>query len=180
VAVARARPTWPVVAAIRRVTSSDKEPDCIEAASRTAPRFGFLQSRTVPLRRRRSAVRPELRRSFEAFRLSAALIEEARSTLLLGVPSGRASRLPLAEALAGFEGLLDEAAGVMPSWRISEVETEWQSCEEALGESAGRAERLRLGSAPDGYEQLAPVLEGLIEPLAAFERAADRYRALGL
>ena len=110
----------------------------------------------------------------------AALVEEARSTLLLGVPSGRASRLPLAEAVAGFEGLLDEATRAMPAWRLPEVEAEWHACEEALRESARRAERLRLSSALDGYEQLAPVLEGLIEPLGEFDRAADRYRALGL
>jgi hypothetical protein len=31
----------------------------------------------VPLRRRKLAVRPELRRSFESFRLTGALVEEA-------------------------------------------------------------------------------------------------------
>jgi len=134
----------------------------------------------MPLRRRTSSARPELRGSFEGFRLTSALVEEARATLLLGVPSGRASRLPLAEALAGFEALLDEATGAMPSWRMPDVEAEWEACRAALDESARRSERLRLGSVPDGYEQLAPVLEELIEPLDVFAAAAGRYRSLGL
>jgi hypothetical protein len=134
----------------------------------------------VPLRRRKLAVRPELRRSFESFRLTGALVEEARSTLYLGVPSGRASRLSPAEALAGFEALLDEAARAMPSWRLPEVDAEWQACLDALVESARRAERLRLGPAPEGYEQLAPVLDEVLEPLEAFAAADNRYRSLGL
>jgi hypothetical protein len=96
------------------------------------------------------------------------------------VPSGRASRLSPAEALAGFEALLDEAARAMPSWRLPEVDAEWQACLDALVESARRAERLRLGPAPEGYEQLAPVLDEVLEPLEAFAAADNRYRSLGL
>ncbi len=106
-------------------------------------------------------------------------MDEARAALLLGVPSGRAPRLPLAEALAGFELGLRQAESDMPGWRRPEVEPEWQACRGALLESARRAERLRLEEAPEGYGELAPVLDELLDPLEAFGAAARRLRALG-
>jgi hypothetical protein len=129
-------------------------------------------------RRKRVEVRPEVAAAFERFRLGAARVEDARSALLLAVPSGRAPRLPLAEALAGFESGLNEAREGLDGWRTTGVEDEWEACRVALAEAAVRAERLRLEGAPNGYEQLAPVLEDMLQPLAAFELAARRFAAL--
>jgi hypothetical protein len=106
-------------------------------------------------------------------------VEEAKETLVLGVPSGRAPRLPLAEALAGFESGIAEAQAEMGGWRIASLEAEWEACSNALREAAGRADRLRRGGGPEAYEQLAPVLDELLDPLGAFAEAGRRFRELG-
>ena len=114
---------------------------------------------------------PGLRAAREAFRLAERQVEEARATLLLGVPSGRAPRLPLAQALAGFERALDQAASVLDRVAGWEGEPEWEACRRALEEAGRRAERLRLRPPPQGYEELAPILSEIIEPLEAFGEA---------
>ena len=122
----------------------------------------------------------ELRSALEAFGRARTSVEEAKATLLLGIPSGRGARLPLAEALSGFELLLREAADGMPAWSRPEVMVEWRSCGQALEEAGRRAERLRLEPPPPGYEELAPALGELLEPLGAFDVAADRFREVGV
>jgi hypothetical protein len=106
-------------------------------------------------------------------------VDEAKATLLLGVPSGRSARIPLAEALAGFEqGLRDARAG-MASWRMGAVEAEWTACSKALDRAAERAERLRLEVPTDAYGELVSLLDGLLDPLDAFWAAASKFRSLG-
>jgi hypothetical protein len=131
-------------------------------------------------RRRGRAEDPTLRAAFGAFFETAGQVEEAKETLLLGVPSGRAPRLALADALAGFEAGLADALSEMDTWRLAALEPEWQRCLEALRESAGRAERLRLEGGPEAYEELAPILDELLDPLDAFGVAARRFRDLGM
>jgi hypothetical protein len=87
--------------------------------------------------------------------------------------------MPLAEALAAFEGGLREAEEALPGWRNSEVEEGWQLCASALREASRRAEALRLGNPPNGYEQLYATLGDLMEPLDAFAVAMERFQALG-
>jgi hypothetical protein len=122
---------------------------------------------------------PEVARAFRAFTRVSERVQEAKETLVLGVPSGRAPRLPLAEALAGFEAGIAEAHAEMGQWRIASLETEWLACSDALREAAGRADRLRRGGGPGAYEQLAPVLDELLDPLGAFAEAGRRFRQLG-
>jgi hypothetical protein len=106
-------------------------------------------------------------------------VDEAKTTLLLGVPSGRSARIPLAEALAGFEqGLRDARAG-MGSWRVDQVHAEWTACAAALDRAAEGAERLRLEVPTDAYEELVSHLDRLLDPLDAFGVAAARFRSLG-
>jgi hypothetical protein len=102
-------------------------------------------------------------------------VEEAKATLLLGIPSGRSPRLPLAEALAGFEHGLRAAGSEMDRWRVPETEAAWEACMDALRVSADRAEHLRLGAPSDAYEDLVPLLDGLLEPLEAFTEAARAF-----
>lgn len=142
-------------------------------------RFGLsLQSPAVMRRRGRRPVPPELRSAREAFRSAERRIEEATAVLLLGVPSGRAARLPLAEALAGFESALREAMDAMGSWHRPEVAEQWEACRRALDVSTGRAERLRTEAAPGSYEELAPILADVLRPLEAFGAAAARFHEL--
>jgi len=107
-----------------------------------------------------------------------ACVDRARDHLLLGIPVQRRARLPLAEALAGFEGELAEAASAMERWHVEATEAEWTECDEALRTACGGAERLRLGQAGEAYEELVPVIEAILEPLEAFDRAAARIAAL--
>jgi hypothetical protein len=134
-------------------------------------------------RRGRREVAPEAAEAHEGFRATLAAVEEARATLMLGVPSGRSPRLPLAEALFGFERGLAEARGRMAGWRAKAsagpAAEAWAVCDRALEEAGRRAERLRVEAGPEAYEELVPLLDALLEPLGAFETAAGRLRSSG-
>jgi hypothetical protein len=129
--------------------------------------------------RRRAAASAEIVGAAAKFRLVFERINDARDSLLLGVPSGRAPLLPLAEALAGFEAGLATASEEMPEWRTADLEPEWLACRSALDRAMTAAEGLRLGESPQGYEAMAPLLDEVLEPLDAFDAAARRFRRLG-
>jgi hypothetical protein len=131
-------------------------------------------------KRRASHARPEVLRTSQAFRSTLTLVEEAKRRLAAAAPAGRSAGVPLAEALAGFEEGLLAARSTMDGWRAAEVEEVWSGCSAALDESSLRAGRLRLGQPPEGYEQLYGTLGDLMDPLEAFARALDRFRALGV
>jgi hypothetical protein len=130
-------------------------------------------------RRRPTSVDPEVAPAAAAFEVAFASVERARDSLLSAVPGRRGQRRPLAEALAGFESGLAEAARAMPGWRTARLEDGWRGCQAALAEATRRAEHLRLEASPEGYEALAPFLAALLEPLDAFEVAAATLRRLG-
>ncbi len=153
-------------------------PDCTQGGVGYFHRSCSYNPRSVMWRRRRS-VPQALRDAFGGFRRTAERLEEAKAALFLGVPSGRAPRLPLAEALAAFESGLGEAAGLMPAWRSPEVSEPWDACSLALAEAGRRAARLRLEGSPTGYEELAPALEELLDPLDAFDATAGWFRRNG-
>ena len=136
-------------------------------------------NRHVFTRKRGGQASAEALRAAVAFRKVLRSVEEAKETLLLGVPSGRAARMPLAESLAAFEQGLREARAGMDSWRIPDVETEWVACDRALGRSAERAERFRLEAPTEAYEEVVSHLDEILDPLDAFAAAARRLRRLG-
>jgi hypothetical protein len=125
---------------------------------------------------------PDARRlAGESFRSTLAHVEGAKASLVSSVRAGRAPGAPLAEALAGFESGLAEAAMSMPSWRMNDVEHEWERCDRGLAEARGRAEAFRIGGDPPAiYEELIAALEDLMDPLESFEEAARVWRALGV
>src|SRR5581483_1504994 len=101
-----------------------------------------------------------LARALEGFRDTLEPLERARQALTESVPSTRLPGRPLAETLLEFE-------------------EEWRACAEAIELGLERAERLRLAAEmPEGFEALIGLLGDLLAPLDAFERAADRFRAL--
>ena len=104
------------------------------------------------------------------------LVEEAKASLVSAAPTGRPARISLAEALAGFEVGLHAAADAMPAWRSRSTEASWLRCRSGLEEAARGAEELRLHASPQGYEELVAVIDALLQPLEAFEWAADRFR----
>jgi hypothetical protein len=131
-------------------------------------------------RRRNRHIPSDLARAHEAFIRNARMVEEAKRALVAAAPSGRRAGSPLAEAVAAFDSGLAEAQESIASWRHQALEAEWAACLAALRTSAGMAEAVRLGEAPQGYERLYGVLGDVIEPLDAYERAAERFRELGL
>jgi hypothetical protein len=126
--------------------------------------------------RRRRAVRPELADAHAAFVACAAMVAEARIALSAAAPSGRATGVPVAAALAEFEELVAAATRAMPGWRRPEVEKAWRACSMALEQASARAEELRLEGSPQGYEELYGVLGDVMAPLDAFGPAEEVFR----
>lgn len=116
---------------------------------------------------------------FEAFTSVVREIELAKDALTTAVPTTRLPGRPLAEALHAFEERLQTALDAMPSWRCPELEGEWTACRAVVEGALAAAERLRLeASHPAGFEGLIGTIGDLLDPLDAFEAAADRFRAL--
>jgi hypothetical protein len=128
---------------------------------------------------RRRKLPAELDDSVRALRLVVNQIEAAKDVMTASVPSTRLPGTPLAEAIAEFEDHLGRAQDLMPAWRRPEVEVEWLACEAGIEESLERARRLREDP-PDlgGFEGLIWTVDQLLEPLEAFEAAAERFRSL--
>jgi hypothetical protein len=67
----------------------------------------------------------------------------------------------------------------MPTWRHPDLEDEWRAGDASIRESLERARQLREDP-PDlgGIEGLIWAVDRLLEPLEAFEAAAERFRTL--
>jgi hypothetical protein len=106
-------------------------------------------------------------------------VEAAKQAMTGTVPSTRLPGTPLAEGILELEGRLAAAHALMPTWHHPDFEKEWQACEEGIAESLRLAAELRedppeLG----GFEGLIWAVDRLLQPLEAFEAAADRFRTL--
>lgn len=128
---------------------------------------------------RRKRLPDELQVPLEGLRAVAAEIEAAKRALTGTVPSTRSPGTPLAEGIHELERRLTTAKELMPLWRHASLEEEWRACDEGIAESLDRARRLRedppeLG----GFEGLIWAVDRLLEPLEAFEAAAERFRTL--
>ena len=123
---------------------------------------------------------PELLQGFlVSLRAVVAEVEAAKDAMTGTVPSTRSAGMPLAEGILELEQRLAAAQKLMPAWRHPDLEDEWLACDTAIRESLDRARRLRedppeLG----GFEGLIWAVDHLLEPLEAFEAAADRFRTL--
>jgi hypothetical protein len=128
---------------------------------------------------RRKRLPDELHEPLDALRAVAVEIEAAKSAMTGTVPSTRSAGTPLAEGILELELRLAAALELMPTWRRPELEDEWLACDAGIRESLERARRLRedppeLG----GFEGLIWAVDQLLEPLEAFEAAAERFRTL--
>jgi hypothetical protein len=128
---------------------------------------------------RRKELPPEILRAWEAFRRVLDEIEPAKEGLAEALPTNRLPGRPLVDALASFEGALERADALMPSWRRPEVDDVWRRCAEGVALARERAAALRH-QAPDlgGFEGLLGTIQSLIDPLDPFEDAATRFRSL--
>jgi hypothetical protein len=128
---------------------------------------------------RRKRLPDELREPLESLRAVAVEIEAAKGAMTGTVPSTRSAGTPLAEGILELELRLAAAQELMPTWRRPELEEEWLACDAGIRESLDRARQLRedppeLG----GFEGLIWAVDRLLEPLEAFEAAAERFRTL--
>ena len=128
---------------------------------------------------RRKRLPDQLEVPLEALRAVVAEIEAGKRAMTGTVPSTRSAGTPLAEGILELEDRLTTAQTLMPGWRHPELEQEWRACDEGIRESMDRARRLREDP-PDlaGFEGLIWAVDQLLEPLEAFEAAADRFRTL--
>jgi hypothetical protein len=129
------------------------------------------------LRRRR--LPPDLVGSLDALRRVVDEVEAAKGAMTGTVPSTRSAGTPLAEGILELEQRLRAAQELMPAWRHPALEDEWLACDAGIRESLDRARRFRedppeLG----GFEGLIWAVDQLLEPLEAFEAAAERFRTL--
>jgi hypothetical protein len=128
---------------------------------------------------RRKRIPDELLAPLDGFREVVADVEAAKQAMTGTVPSTRSAGTPLAEGIHELERRLAAAQDLMPAWRHSDLEQEWRACDEGIRESLDRSRRLRedpleLG----GFEGLIWAVDRLLEPLEAFEAAAERFRTL--
>jgi hypothetical protein len=128
---------------------------------------------------RRKRLPASLERPLRGFRTVVAEVEQAKAAMTDVMPTTRLPGRPVPDALLAFEEHLARAESLMASWRAPQVEAVWQDCRTAVDESRARAGRLR-DEAPElgGFEGLIAMVEGLMAPLEAFERAAARFRGL--
>jgi hypothetical protein len=131
------------------------------------------------MRFRRKSLPDDLVGSLDALRVVVVEVETGKRAMTGTVPSTRSAGTPLAEGIHELESRLVAAQELMPAWRHPDLETEWRACDEGIAESLDRARRLREDP-PElaGFEGLIWAVDRLLEPLEAFEAAADRFRTL--
>ena len=130
-----------------------------------------------PFRRRR--LPEELQAPRQAFAAVLDEVEPAKAALTDVMPTTRMPGRPLPDALWEFDDHLARAHELMPTWRVPQTEAVWSACEAGVVEARERARRLRE-DAPDlgGFEGLIWAVEQLMDPLAVFEGAVQRFDEL--
>ena len=128
---------------------------------------------------RRKTLPDQLQEPLEGLRAVIVEVEAAKDAMTGTVPSTRSAGTPLAEGILELEQRLAAAQELMPTWRHPDIDEEWRACNDGIRESLDRARRLRedppeLG----GFEGLIWAVDQLLEPLEAFEAAAERFRTL--
>jgi hypothetical protein len=128
---------------------------------------------------RRKRLPDELHEPLNGLRAVAVEIEAAKQAMTGTVPSTRSAGTPLAEGILELEQRLADAQELMPAWRHPDLEEEWLACDAGIRGSLERARQLRedppeLG----GFEGLIWAVDQLLQPLEAFEAAAERFRTL--
>jgi hypothetical protein len=128
---------------------------------------------------RRKQLPEEMGRSLEGLHGVVAEIELAKRALTGVMPTTRLPGTPLAEGVLELEQRLTRALELMPAWRHPDLEAEWLACDAGIRESLERARELRE-DAPElgGFEGLMWAVDRLLEPLEAFEAAAERFRTI--
>lgn len=128
---------------------------------------------------RRKRLPDDLLSPLEVLRSVVQEVEAAKRAMTGTVPSTRSAGTSLAEGILELEERLEAAKVLMPAWRHPDLETEWRACDDGIRQSMDRARKLREDP-PElaGFEGLIWAVDRLLDPLEAFEAAADRFRTL--
>ena len=128
---------------------------------------------------RRKQLPEDLLGALEGLRSVVQEVDAAKRAMTGTVPSTRSAGTPLAEGILELEQRLTAANELMPMWRHEALEAEWRACDDGIREALDRARRVREDP-PElaGFEGLIWAVDRLLEPLEAFEAAADRFRTL--
>jgi hypothetical protein len=132
-----------------------------------------------PIFTRKRGLPPELEVPLEGLRRVVVEVEAAKDAMTGTVPSTRSAGTSLAEGIFELERRLATAQVLMAAWRHPDLETEWSQCDEGIRQSLDRARQLREDP-PElaSFEGLIWAVDLLLEPLEAFEAAAERFRTL--
>ena len=103
-------------------------------------------------------------------------VERAKGALVSAAPRGRSAGVPLAEALAAFEGHLRDARGLVAKAGDGWGDADRDACERAIDEALQVARWLRMDASPGGYETLYPILADAMRPLEVFDEVLRRRR----
>lgn len=128
---------------------------------------------------RRRRLPEELRATHRSFTGVLGEVERAKDALTDVMPTTRLPGRPLPDAVWEFDDGLARAHELMPTWRVPQTQAVWSACEAGVVEARERARRLRE-EAPDlgGFEGLIWAVEQLMDPLAVFEGAVERFDEL--
>lgn len=136
--------------------------------------MGFLRRRSGKRVRDARQVPGAARAAFDR---AASAVAAAQRALLAAIPTSRDPGIPLAQALAEFGKLLDNATATLAEWRDEAPAHEWTKCATALACARREAARLRLEPGALDFEGLNARVGDVLHPLEAFaevERAVRR------
>jgi hypothetical protein len=128
---------------------------------------------------RRKRMPTELEPAFQAFRVQAERVEQARSALLSCLPVGRVDPVPVP---VGLDLLRDELAVVgdeLDSWRHEAIADHWTACSNAIQEAlAALPHAYHVAASSTELEELLGAVGDVIEPLDAWHDAERAWLAL--
>ena len=127
--------------------------------------------------RRKPDLPEPLHDAWWAFLDCAEVIEGGRRILLAALPTGRVEPAPIAVGTEAVRRALVDARAWMPSWRLDDLEEDWQACARAL-EAAERGvdDVERVAASTRELEELLESVQDVIEPLDTFADAERSWR----
>ena len=129
---------------------------------------------------RRKTIPESLRTAHDEFERQAEQIQAARTAVLSCLPVGRVDRVPVPVGLDLLSDELTDVAARLTAWKVAEVQTEWQTCVEAIAEArAALPAAYEVAQTSGELEELLGAVGDVIEPLGdAFAAAERRWLSL--
>ncbi len=129
------------------------------------------------LRRKRMPV--EFEPAWEAFRVQAERVEQARSALLSCLPVGRVDPAPVPVGLDLLRDELAAVAGELDAWRHDVIADHWAACASAILQAlTALPDAHRVATSSTELEELLGAVGDVVEPLDAWHDAERAWLAL--